>query len=419
MEKVDVLVIGAGFAGLTFGHHLPTNYRVVILDGKSRLDSAIESTGLITQATKDLISVFVKIDNFIPNAIDTIGVVSPDYNKYFFSHTPEPWIYSTDTPNLVKHLSITLPKNVELRTGTRLTNYFINESHEYPVTAEYQKADGQKGIINAKFIVGADGAESRVAKLHASLSKNNNFLVGYEKVFFGEIKFGERPQSTVYHFWFGEFSLGYGGWLSPTIIGGQSAFRLGLAKLKKNINEVHKIDQFIEILQSKGIIKIDDNESKCVQSFGHLIPIGGVLPKISTPNVLLVGDAAGFCGAFAADGIKGAVLSGKVGANLVHQYLQGDKRALKKMKVEMEKNSKMITYYQKQVMQRKIWNIMKKDRTFHAMYNVIACEKNDFLNQFCDNKDKGKSLVGVVLKIKNIPLLAQYAWYLLLDLLTI
>ena len=59
--------------------------------------------------------------------------------------------------------------------------------------------------------------------------------------------------------------------------------------------------------------------------------------------------------------------------------------------------------------------MMKRDRTFKAMWDVIAAEKQDFLNQFCDSKDKRKSLMWTVLKWKHAWKLAKYSWFVLLD----
>jgi flavin-dependent dehydrogenase len=390
MEKTDVIIIGASFAGLTATHHLPDRLRVVILDQKKYLNSAIESTGLITQATYDLLADFVSVGDYTPNKITTIGVVAPSYDKYFFSHTDEPWIYSTDTPELVKHMSERLPGHIELRLGAGVLDCYIDESGEYPVHVTYLK-DGEKKELRAKFLVGADGSHSIVARKHPRLSQNTKFLLGHEKVFFGDITFGDYPDETVYHYWFGEFSLGYGGWLSPTIIDGKKAFRLGLAKLAKDAKDIKKVNAFIEMLQEKKMIRID-------------------------PHCLLVGDAAGFCGAFAADGIKGAVVSGKVAATLISRYLDGETGALNEYKAEMQKHNKLISYYKKQILYRKVWDIMKKDRTFDAMFDLIERQKDDFLNQFCDSKDRHKSLARVVLRFKNIPLLIKYGWRMFLDL---
>jgi len=72
--------------------------------------------------------------------------------------------------------------------------------------------------------------------------------------------------------------------------------------------------------------------------------------------------------------------------------------------------------YKKQLFYRFIWNRMKSNRTFRAMFDLVARDKEDFLHQFCDSKDRHKSLMSVVLKIKNIPLLIKYGCFILLDL---
>ncbi len=463
VETVDIIVVGACFAGLSFGHHISSRYKTVIIDRKTKLNTAIESTGLITQATRDLLADFCQVDAYIPNRITTIGVVSPDYNKYFFSHTDNPWIYSTDTPELVKHLSETLPSHVELRLGAGLLSYEIERdsgdsplshyspvilsgantpeeslSHMnregsfgrnpqddklirqtvagYPIVVTYLQG-GEKKQIRAKFLVGADGSHSLVAKSNPALSRNTRFLAGHEKVFYGDITFGEHPENTIYHFWFGEFSLGYGGWLSPTIINGKKAFRLGLAKLEADAKDLKKIDEFIKILLEKKIIRIEGDPSKAIFAFGHLIPMGGALKNVYDRHTLLIGDAAGFCGAFAADGIKGAVVSGKVGAELVSEYLAGEKHALGKYHATIQSHNGLMTYYKKQVLYRFLWDRMKSNRSFHILYDLIAAEKDSFLYQFCDSKDKHKSLMWVVLKIKNVPRLMWYTLSLIADLL--
>lgn len=410
----DIVIIGASFSGLTLAHHLPRNLKVLILDKKKKLDSSIESTGLITKATKELIGEFFDIEKFLPNKITTIGVVSTDFESNFFSETDAPWIYSTDTPALIKAMSEALPKNIELKTDATFISYGIEDRDRYPVKIKYSE-NNKDETVSAKFIVGADGSNSQVSAVNKNLSKNTKFLVGYEKVFYGDILLGENPDSTVYHFWFGEFSLGYGGWLSPTIINGKKAFRLGLAKLRKNAHEVNKINHFIEILKEKKIIEIEKGTEE-ILTFGKNIPIGGPLKKVLDNYSLLIGDAAGFCGAFAADGIKGAVISGKIAAKIIPRHLGGDKNALKSYKKEMQKNNKLMTYYKKQRLYRFVWDRMKSNRSFEVMFELIKRDKENFLNQFCDSKDKQKSLMKVVIRLNNIPLLVKYTLFLVTDL---
>ncbi|MDP2643279.1 MAG: NAD(P)/FAD-dependent oxidoreductase [Candidatus Peregrinibacteria bacterium] len=410
----DVVIVGASFSGLTLAHHLPKNLKVLVLDMKKNLDAYIESTGLITQATYDLLAEFVNVGAYIPNKIVAIGVIGTDFNRNFFSYSDAPWIYSTDTPQLVKHMSDTLPENVTLSVNSKFTDYKIDKNNDYSLEVFFSK-NGQEQIVRSRFIVGADGAKSSVAKSNKSLSQNKKFLIGLEKVFYGNILLGPNPDKTVYHYWFGEFSLGYGGWLSPTVIKGKKAFRLGLAKLSENANEFGEIKDFVEMLKNKKMIRIEDSTEE-ILTFASMIPIGGPLKNVCDDYSLLIGDAAGLCGAFAADGIKGSVVSGKVAAKLITAYLNGEKNALKKYHVEIQKYNKLMTYYKKQMLYRWLWDRMKSNRTFDTMFDIISRSKEDFLNQFCDSKDRHKSLLSIVLKISNVPLLLKYSWYLFLDL---
>ncbi len=410
----DITIIGSSFSGLSLAHHLPKNYKVLIIDKKKNPSDHVESTGLITTATYELLKTFIKIDDFIPNQVTTIGVVSPNYDKHFFSHSKNPWIYTTDTQALIGHMSSILPKNVTLKTGSHFKTFKVS-SGEYPVEINYSEK-GQEKTVKTKILVGADGSHSKVAQENPNLSQNKKFLAGLEKVYFGDIHLGDHPKNTIYHFWFGEFSLGYGGWLSPTLIDGKHAFRVGLAKLEKDTHELKKLDEFIEILQKEKIITIT-NEKKCIYSFGSLIPIGGTLDSIYDSHTVLIGDAAGFCGAFAADGIKGSILSAKIMAKLIPKHLEGDKNAFDSYKSEMQKYHKLLTYYKKQVFYRWVWDRMKRDRTFHAMYDIIEAEKEGFLNQYCDSRGDGKGLTKVILKFKHIPKLIKYGFYILLDMI--
>jgi len=412
----DVVIVGASFAGLTLAHYLPRDLKVLVLDLKKNLNDAVESTGLITQVTYDLLDDFVDVKSFVPNKIDSIGVIGTDYERNFFSYTEDPWIYSTDTPNLLKHMAESLPKNVDLSIDSTFKSCVkMNEQEDdYVLNVNFVKA-GKKTDVRAKFLVGADGARSAVAKNDENLSKNKKILIGLEKVFYGDILFGPNPESAVYHYWFGEFSLGYGGWLSPTVINGRKAFRLGLAKRAKNVNEFYKIDKFIEKLQEKKMIKID-GETEEDLTFASMIPIGGPLKKVFTDHSILIGDAAGLCGAFAADGIKGALVSAKVAADLIPRHLGGERRVLHSFYPEIQKFNGLMTYYRKQVFYRWIWDFMKSNRTFDTMFDIIARAKEDFLNHFCDSKDRNKSLMSVVLRFSNLPILFKYAWYMFLDL---
>jgi flavin-dependent dehydrogenase len=419
-KEFDIVVIGASFAGMSFVRNLPenSNLKVLVIDAKISAGVTVESTGLITEHTRQLLAAFFDIDQYITTRITTIGVVTTDFEEHFFSEQKEPWIYQTDTNKLVNDLAANLPANITFWPET----IYLGNSNLDNISGQRTinlLSRGKKIDIKTKFLIGADGGSSKVAAANA-LDQNHKFLFGLEEVYFGSIHLGPCPEKTIYHFWFGEFSLGYGGWLSSTTIEGQPAFRIGLAKKSQNAKDARQLLQrFIKILSEKGIITISGHADKSYGVYGSNIPIGGPLKKIYQSGVLLIGDAAGFCGAFAADGIKGAVISGIESAKLVANYLCSDipdDSIFQSLHSRMNSYHHVISYYKKQILYRFIWDSMRSNRTFRQMFRIIKGEKKGFLSQFCDSKEKGKGLTAIILKLHNIPGLILYALYLALDL---
>lgn len=407
--KYDICIIGASFSGLTLAHHLPKDLKILIVDAKPEAGSTVESTGLITVKTRDEFATFLPIHDFITNPISAIAVIAPGLEDMFVSTVPEPWIYQTDTKALVKALADRLPSNVVLRTKTVFLGV---DNADRPTKVRVRSLGSEEEEIDIAFLVGADGGHSKVAQCVNGLSKNTNFLFGYEQVFFGDVLRGPKPEETIFHYWFGEFSLGYGGWLSPTIVDGKKAFRIGLAKMMKDRGDAKQLTEtFVKQLIDRGDIRIDGDIAKPGYVFGSHIPIGGTRSKISKNNALLIGDAAGFCGAFAADGIKGSVISGKEAAILIPQFLRGKTNALDQLHTRMNTHGGIMSYYRRQMLYRFIWSVMQKNRTFRAMYDIIAAEHATFLDQFCDSKDKHRSLAWTVLKWKHTSRLIRYSAY--------
>ncbi len=409
----DVVIVGGSFAGLTLAGHLPADLRVLVVEAKPVCGATVESTGLITERTRQELATFFDIDRYITNPMRSICVLAPDFQTHFFAHTETPWIYQTDTRAFVQALAKDVGPHIQIRTSTLF--HGIEQEDVEGVTVTIQASGQAKEVIRTRVLVGADGGRSRVAQSVPSLSRNETFLFAFEAVIFGEVLLGERPEETIYHVWFGEFSLGYGGWLSPTIQDGRPAIRIGLAKEMRDKAEVRGLlDKFIAELERHGHLKRAP-DAQPAYVFGSMIPIGGTLTRVSERNILLIGDAAGFCGAFAADGIKGSVVSGKEAATLIARQLAGES-AFSELKPRMETHDGLISYYRRQRRYRLIWDLMRSDRSFWAMFRVIEKEKTHFLEQFCDSKDKRRSLAWVVLKWRHLPALAWYGISLLIDL---
>ncbi|MEK7108481.1 MAG: NAD(P)/FAD-dependent oxidoreductase [Patescibacteria group bacterium] len=413
-ERYDVLIVGASFAGLTLAHHLPKHLRVLVVDAKPSAGASVESTGLITTKTYEEFKTFFDIDRFITNPISAICVVAHNFTDHFVSQTERPWIYQTDTKGLVAGLARTVPDNVTVQSKT----VFIGarrEGKETVATVQTQ-GEGQRQIA-CRVLVGADGSHSKVAQTMPGLDRNTRFLFGYERVYFGDVHLGPEPHETIYHYWFGEFSLGYGGWLSPTVVDDRPAVRIGLAKLAEDRAEAKDLlKRFTQRLMDDGALTLEGAIDAPDYAFGSLIPINGPLKRVASSGVILIGDAAGYCGAFAADGIKGCVVSGKEAAYLVGAYLDGDGTALGRLNERMERHDGLLNYYRRQLRYRWLWDRMCRNRTFRAMFDIINQERETFVEQFCDSKDRRRSLAWTVLKWRHALRLLKYALFVAFDI---
>lgn len=406
----DVIIIGASFSGLTLARHLPSSLRVLIVDSKPSIGSTVESTGLITVETRKLFASFFDIDRYITNPIRTISVIAPDFSSYFESSSKDSWIYQTDTRGLMAALGSNLPANVEVMTSWMFRGMEVSKGSSEAILV----SGGQEKRFGYRVLVGADGGRSTVARSIPALDAHRRFLYAHERVYFGDVLFGSRPEETIYHYWFGVFSLGYGGWLSPTMIDGKPAFRIGLAKLAESRGEASVLtDQFVEKLVDIGHIRLSETQSS--YRFAGMIPIDGAMRRIASDNVLLIGDAAGYCGAFAADGIKGSLVSGIEGAKCIVEYLGGDHDALLRLPDRINAYGGLIDYYRRQVRYRMLWDLMKSNRSFFALFDIIKREKEAFLDKFCDSKDRQTSLIRIVLKPRHFVRCLKYGCSVLLD----
>src|SRR5438132_5207874 len=178
MERFDVVIIGAGLAGLQTARLLAERgFRVLLVDRKSGLDQAIHTTGIFVRRTledfalpEDCLGPPVRHVRLYSPARRSMDLVSPHdefrvgrmgllYQKFLHNcrRAGVDWMPAT---RCVEHT------NVKARSIVRLENR----------TSSF--------IVRTRFIVGADGATSRVASA-LGLDQNREWIVGVEEVLEG------------------------------------------------------------------------------------------------------------------------------------------------------------------------------------------------------------------------------------------
>jgi flavin-dependent dehydrogenase len=166
----DVAIIGAGPAGTTLARLISDRYRVLLVDRKRSIDAnsddfsgkccggllAPDAQGMLSKMGLGLPkSILVDPQLFVVRAIDVPKRTERYYQRYYINMNRrrfDSWLLSM------------VPPNVDIRLGCRFKSC---ESEDNSVRIKLVQ-NGRIHIEQAKILVGADGASSRVRKITIS-----------------------------------------------------------------------------------------------------------------------------------------------------------------------------------------------------------------------------------------------------------
>ncbi|MCK5039639.1 MAG: NAD(P)/FAD-dependent oxidoreductase [Candidatus Aenigmarchaeota archaeon] len=179
-----------------------------------------------------------------------------------------------------------------------------------------------KKQIEAKFVIGADGVESKIGKWAGLEDNSNRGLFKCLEYEMDDLNIGKNDK---FHICFGqEFPGGYA-WVFPK---SKTRANVGVGvNVKKNANLKQLLDFFIN--KYPNINKMIGGNYKILETRGGLIPANG--PKkidgLVGDNILLVGDAGEFVEPITAEGIEPAMLSGiAAGETIIEAFRKKDLR---------------------------------------------------------------------------------------------
>ena len=201
---------------------------------------------------------------------------------------------------------------VEWAPGTRFAGVLDDGTH-----AVVLLESGASGwSVRARFVVGADGATSRVAPA-LGLSENREWIVGVEEVF--RVSTDGPP---CFHCWLDpELAPGYLAW----VVADGEEVHLGVGGYAERFRPADALRRFRARVEDRfGLRGKMADERR-----GGRIPVGGVLPRIAQRRGLLVGDAAGAVSPLTAGGLDPCIRLSALAARVAANYLQtGDEGAL-------------------------------------------------------------------------------------------
>ena len=280
-------MVGAGFAGLACARRAAERgLSVLVFERQSEPGERIHTTGILV---KEAWEEWAAPERLV-RRINRVRVYDPRHrfvelerDSYFFM--------ATDTAGLLRHLvDETRRAGAEIRFG-----------------APFESALGADSEATCRFLVGADGARSRVAESF-DLDTNRRLLKGVEWEY--------EPRSSdgdcLHCFIDPESAPGYIAWVVP----GVAATQVGLA--------VHR---HLRADLAKFVEKIDAlfglSGRRVLEKRGGVIPIGGLLKNFHSDRVMLVGDAAGMVSPLTAGGIHQGYRFGKLAADAIADHLDG------------------------------------------------------------------------------------------------
>ena len=300
-SAADLVVVGASFAGVACALAAARyGLRVVVLERKRDPGEKLHTTGIVVKEAFEQ-TLLRQAPASLLHRVESVRLYAPSLQSLALS-APGYYFLTTDTPELFRWLAGRLEAHgVELRLGCAFTG------------AQRLREGWQvDGVGRTRFLVGADGARSRVAR-HCGLGQVRDFLFGVEYEFPG----AQLAQPGALHcFVSRRHAPGYIGWVAQTPTGVQA----GLAHRQRGARRgPPDLDDFL--IRVGRVAGLPRRLSPGAVRAG-LIPCGGPVDAIAREGAILTGDAAGIVSPLTAGGIHSACDHGQAVGHAIAQHLR-------------------------------------------------------------------------------------------------
>jgi flavin-dependent dehydrogenase len=308
---VDVLVVGAGLAGLECARRLAdTGMRVLLADRRPAVDRGVHTTGIFVRRTLES---FALPPDCLGPPVRRVELYSPRGRALALESPHDEFRVGRMGALYRRALDGCLRAGVQWAPATRVAS--LEPSGAGSVAA--LEGSGRRARLWARFVVGADGAVSSVAP-RLGLDENREWILGVEEVFRG-LETGHAP---ALHCWLDPvLAPGYIAW----VVDDGEEVHVGVGGYASRFRPAEALRRFRARVASRFGL---DGAAPCERRGGR-IPVGGVLPRIACARGLLVGDAAGAVSPLTAGGLDPCLRLSALAASVAADYLaSGDEAAL-------------------------------------------------------------------------------------------
>ncbi|MEW4490495.1 NAD(P)/FAD-dependent oxidoreductase [Thalassoglobus sp. JC818] len=322
-KSYDVVVIGAGLAGLEVTRRLAQLGRIVLLvDAKQDLRQRVHTTGIFVRRS---LEDFSFPDELLGPPIRDVSLYSPS-GKSFSIQSPHCEFRVGKMGQLYSRmLEDCQSEGAQVRLGTRFSGIELSPSECLKAVSSdegYDIALQSANItdrIRTRFLIGADGVDSRVARA-LNLSQNKRMIAGVEKVF-ESISNCEAPR--MHCLIDPRLAPGYLAW----VVDDGEEVHVGVGGNPQRFSPVQALEEF----ESWNRRWMGVPCGRLIEKRGGRIPVGGLLPQIGSPRGLLVGDASGAVSPLTAGGLDPCLRLSQFAAGVVDDLLDGNLNDITKL----------------------------------------------------------------------------------------
>lgn len=315
MESFDVVVIGAGLAGLQTTRLLARRgLRVLLADRKESLHDSVHTTGIFVRRT---LEDFDLPEDCLGPAVRRVTLYSPARRSQTLLSEHAEFRVGRMGRLYERMLAECLEAGAEWSPSTRYAGLEPDGTRASHVLLE------RKGLtrkIAARYVVGSDGARSRVAR-DLGLEENREWIVGVEDVL---VSNSPKVSEPCFHcFLDPRIAPGYLAWV---VCDGEET-HVGVGGYASRFDPLKALETF----RAETDARFGLAGARRVERRGGRIPVGGVLRRIANSRGLLVGDAAGAVSPLTAGGLDPCMRLSTLAASVVADYLKaGDASALER-----------------------------------------------------------------------------------------